>query len=307
MVAPPNMGMDTGMVPSTVAEPRSGGGSSALELALPVLRCPVCRGGLRLAESSARCEAGHSFDVARQGYLNLAAGRPLPKTGDTADMVAARDRFLGGGHYGPIEAGLAAVLRGAAVEANNHMVDLAGGTGHYLARLLDTLPAWHGVNVDISKFALRRAARSHDRVAAVAADAWGDLPFRDGAVGAILSVFGPRNIPEIQRILRPGGWFVVVTPTGEHLRELIEPLGLLRVDGRKQRRLDEQLTGFEPVTEARMVDYSAALAHDDIEQLVSMGPSARHLTPSDVVHRVGELPETQPVTISVRVAAYRCP
>ncbi|MBM0235827.1 23S rRNA methyltransferase, partial [Micromonospora sp. STR1_7] len=74
------------------------------------LRCPVC--GEPLAEATAgtaralRCPRRHSFDLARQGYVNLLAGR-APHVGDTAEMVAARADFLAAGHYDLISAALA--------------------------------------------------------------------------------------------------------------------------------------------------------------------------------------------------------
>lgn len=78
------------------------------------LRCPVC--GEPLAETTAgtaralRCPRRHSFDIARQGYVNLLAGR-APHTGDSAEMVAARADFLAAGHYDPVAAALAAKAR----------------------------------------------------------------------------------------------------------------------------------------------------------------------------------------------------
>ncbi|HYN93942.1 MAG TPA: 23S rRNA methyltransferase, partial [Pilimelia sp.] len=82
----------------------------------PYLRCPVCGGGLAAADGdqpprALRCPRGHSFDVARQGYVHLGAGRS-PHAGDTAAMVAARADFLAAGHYDFISAALA----GAAAE-----------------------------------------------------------------------------------------------------------------------------------------------------------------------------------------------
>ena len=64
------------------------------------------------------------------------------------------------------------------------VLDLGAGTGWYLARVLDRLPGRSGLALDLSRHALRRAARAHARIGAVAADAWGPLPVRDAAVGA---------------------------------------------------------------------------------------------------------------------------
>lgn len=226
-------------------------------------------------------------------------------TGDTAQMVTARENFLASGHYEPLGTALAELaqhLSGGAEQ--EYAVDLAGGTGYYLARALDVLPTWVGVSVDASKHALRAAARVHPRVAAIGADVWARLPFADAAAALVMSVFGPRNVSEIGRILRPGGIFVVVTPTRDHLRELVGTLGLLSVDDRKQLRLATKLKDFEQVTRPTTLTYAASMAHREIEQLVLMGPSARHLDQEELARRITGLPQPQPVTVSVQFAAY---
>src|SRR5690242_3287348 len=101
--------------------------------ALPYLRCPNCGQGLRRSERTLRCPRGHSFDMARQGYADLSAGR-LPHVGDTAEMVADRETFLTAGHYDFI----ADALAGAAKD-RGPVVEAGVGTGFYLARALDKL------------------------------------------------------------------------------------------------------------------------------------------------------------------------
>ncbi|HYP22333.1 MAG TPA: 23S rRNA methyltransferase, partial [Actinomycetota bacterium] len=128
------------------------------------LACVVCGGAVSAAGGSVRCEAGHSFDVARQGYVTLTAG-----AGDSAEMVAAREAFLGAGHYRPITEAVA-----RHVDPAGPVVDLGAGTGHHLAGVLAHEQA--GLALDSSKHALRRAARAHPRIGAVGADAWGPLP-----------------------------------------------------------------------------------------------------------------------------------
>src|SRR5688572_20694208 len=118
------------------------------------------------------------------------------------------------------------------------ILDLGAGTGWYLARVLERLPGRQGLALDLSKHALRRAARAHPRIGAVACDAWAPLPLRDGVAALVLSVFAPRDGAEIARVLRPGGALVVVTPTDRHLEPLVSKLGLLTVDERKEERID---------------------------------------------------------------------
>jgi 23S rRNA (guanine745-N1)-methyltransferase len=236
------------------------------------LRCPNCR--LPLAAPGPlvlRCGHGHSFDVARQGYVTLTTGR-TPHPGDTADMITARAAFLAAGHYDFIAYALAdAVPAGA-----EFVVDAGTGTGHYLARVLDALPTAAGLGLDVSKPALRRAARAHPRAAAALADLWRPLPLADASADVLLDVFAPRNGPEFRRVLRPGGVLLVVTPAADHLHELIAAHSLLTVDPAKADRLAASVgahfTAESTTTLRRSLTLSAAQAHT----LIAMTPSARH-------------------------------
>src|SRR2546430_3204026 len=66
------------------------------------LRCSICGDAVELADRSLRCPRRHSFDLARQGYVNLLHARVPAGTADTTEMVAARDQFLAAGHYAPL-------------------------------------------------------------------------------------------------------------------------------------------------------------------------------------------------------------
>jgi 23S rRNA (guanine745-N1)-methyltransferase len=273
--------------------------AGALKAVSGFLRCPVCRDGVAVHGGSLCCDRGHSFDVARQGYVNLTGGRPGPGTDDTAAMVAARERFLGHGHYRPIAVQLhdAAEASGAGL-----VVDLAGGTGYYLGTVLDGLPHTHGLCVDLSVPALRRAARAHPRAAAIAADVWRDLPIRDQAADLVLSVFGPRNPAEIARVLAPGGALVVVTPGPDHLRELREPVGMIGVDDRKAERLAE---AFGEQAREIVVKYQMCLDQGDATAAVLMGPSAHHVSAEEVSARVRALGDPLTVTADLRFRTFR--
>jgi 23S rRNA (guanine745-N1)-methyltransferase len=274
---------------------------AALDDVLPVLRCPACGAALERDAVVVRCAAGHSFDVARQGYLSLVAGGRRAPGGDTADMVAARERFLDAGHFQPLATALGDLLEHA-FDGQGAVVDLGAGTGWYLARVLDRFPDAAGLALDVSKPALRRAAAAHPRAAAVGCDAWCPLPLRDHAAGAVLNVFAPRNASEIARVLRPGGAALIVTPSADHLRELVGPLGLIRVDPDKQARLAAQLAvALEPV-EQREVRWRLRLDRVGARAAAAMGPSAFHVSPDELDERLEALPQRLDVTAAVTIA-----
>lgn len=270
------------------------------------LRCPVCAEPLgQVSPGSLACPRRHTFDLARQGYVNLLTGR-APHSGDTAEMVAARSDFLAAGHYDVISAALAQAATAVPLGAYPDLVvDAGAGTGRHLAAVLDARPEAVGLALDVSKPALRRAGRAHPRAGAALADTWQRLPLADGAVSVLLNVFAPRNGPEFRRVLRPDGALLVVTPAADHLTELVEVLGLLQVDPEKADRVTASLAGHltpGPVTEHRT---RLALTRNEVGILVGMGPSAHHTDSARLAERLAALPEPIEVTMAVDLAVHR--
>src|SRR5216683_808592 len=157
-----------------------------------LLTCPTCGSAFELREiqppaSALRCASGHSFDIARQGYVNLLPGGAKPGTADTAEMVEARHAFLSAGHFAPL-ARLIGDLAVSAAPAAGCVLDAGVGTGYYLRAVLDRRPAPDsaGLAMDISARALRRAARAHPRIGAVVWDVWQPFPVRSETVSLIL-------------------------------------------------------------------------------------------------------------------------
>lgn len=283
---------------------------------LDVLRCPLCDGPLAPPHgvptpfetlrgvTSLGCPAGHSFDIAKQGYLSLLTGNTHTANADSADMVAARTLFLKAGHYEP----LAHALAGTVAELcppDGTLMDAGAGTGYYLGAVLDALPEAVGLGLDASKFALRRAAGAHPRAGTATGDIWKPLPVASGAVDVVINVFAPRNGPEFQRVLRPDGALVVVTPTARHLAELPASLGMLSVDAAKEDRLHRTLSGHFRQERAEVVEREVAMTGQDVRDLILMGPSAHHLSLEDVHRSVASLDTPLPVTVSFLVSVYR--
>lgn len=272
---------------------------------LPLLRCPLCCCSLEAKATSVSCPSGHSFNVARQGYLSLLPGDARLGSADTAEMVAARERVLGAGHFDPLAEALAAeAARALDAGPDGAILDLGAGTGWYLTQVLERVPGRAGLALDLSKYALGRAARAHERAGAVAADAWRALPVRDAAVALAVSVFSPRNGAELARVLKPGGALIVVTPSDRHLIELVEALGLLSVDERKRERLSSQLDPHLRPAGASALEWSLELSRAQVRDVVSMGPSARHADPAALEGAIAALPERIPVTASVEISLH---
>jgi len=254
-----------------------------------------------VADNVVGCAAGHRFDVAKHGYLSLLGKGSRTDTGDSADMVAARAVFLGAGHYRPLADALAVEIDDGPV------LEVGAGTGYYLAAAVHRLADGHpesdvvGVALDASRYAARRAAGVHHAVGSIVADAWSRLPVRDAGIATVLSVFAPRDAAEIARVLAPGGRLVVATPEPDHLTEIRRAVGLLTVDEGKADRLVETFAGRLRSGRRVEVREMMHLGPTDIDALVRMGPTARHITPDALAAAVSGLPASTRVTLAASV------
>ncbi len=269
------------------------------------LQCPVCTRRLAPGPRSLICPRGHSFDVARQGYVTLQAPRQRSAAGDDGAMVTARAAVQEAGHFDPLTAALAGEANKVAGGESSAVLDVGAGTGHHLAELLGVLPRARGIALDASRDASRRAARAHRRIAAVRSDVWQQIPLGDATVDLALNVFAPRNGAELARILRPGGALIVVTPGPDHLHELAM-LHTVRVDPRKRERLRRQLLPALRASNARPISWTLELTGTEAEAILRMGPAARHLRP-DLERRLAGLPEPVLVTAAVELWTFNHP
>lgn len=257
-------------------------------------------------------ESGHSFDVAKQGYVTLAPGAGLKHKGDSSEMVSARETFLSLGHFAPFVEAVTGAVQDA-LDANElpetaepMLLEVGAGTGYYLAHTLDSIAEARGVGLDISPHAAKHLAKCHPRVGAVVADAWERLPLQDDSIDAVSVVFAPRNPAEFQRILRPGGEVIVLTPDLGHLDELREPLGILGVEEGKIERMYEQAAGYlEQAADPVDISYPMTLDRASIAAQVGMSPSARHLEKEELAERMAKLPEPMQVTAHARLDRLR--
>ena len=257
-------------------------------------------------------ESGHSFDVAKQGYVTLATGAGLKHKGDDMDMVNARETYLAMGHFAPFVEAVTGAVQDALDSASlaestpASLLEVGAGTGYYLAHTLDSIAEARGVGLDISPHAAKHLAKCHPRVGAVVADVWERLPIRDESVDAISVVFAPRNPAEFQRVLAPGGQVIVLTPGAGHLDELREPLGILGVEEGKVERMYEQAEGFlEQAADPVDISFPIELDKASVAAQVGMSPSARHISAGELAERMAALPPTLTVTARARLDRLR--
>lgn len=129
------------------------------------LACPLDGDPMHRQGQTWRCAAGHSFDIARQGYTHLlpVQHKRSRDPGDSKAMVAARQRFLNAGHYQPIaEAVSRLALAERPAEDTFCCLDAGCGEGYYLRQLAAASApdaALSLLGLDISKWAVLSAAK----------------------------------------------------------------------------------------------------------------------------------------------------
>jgi 23S rRNA (guanine745-N1)-methyltransferase len=176
-----------------------------------LFRCPVCGLALERDERAYRCGAGHSFDRAREGYVNLltAAQRRSREPGDSAEMIRGRRAFLDTGAYDRFAAALSSAV---AAHQPAAVLDAGCGEGSFTAGL----PGGRRAGLDVSKPGVRLAAKRDPEGEYAVASAFA-LPVADGAVDALVSNFGPVDAAEFARVVRPGGVVIAAHPGPRHL------------------------------------------------------------------------------------------
>ncbi len=187
--------------------------------------CPICRKALRLDGRSLRCEKGHTFDLARQGYVNLLRGGGTRHAhGDDRLMVEARHNFLSRGHYAPLSEKLSElVVRYAPSPCR--LLNAGCGEGYYTCRvsqaLADAKKSVRILGIDLSREALIAFSR-RDRSASLAVASIADIPVEENSVDLVLNLFAPQADQEFLRILSRGGHLFCVFPLEDHLMGLKE-------------------------------------------------------------------------------------
>ena len=213
-----------------------------------MLACPLCSAPLNAVDNGVVCPAGHRFDRARQGYLNLlpVQHKNSRDPGDNQAMVEARRDFLNAGHYAPVARRLAEL---AAERAPQRWVVIGCGEGYYTAQLAQALPAADGYALDISREAVKRACRRAPQLTWMVAS-MARIPLADASCQFLASVFSPLDWLEAKRLLSPSGGLMKVGPTSGHLMELRE-------------RLYDEVREYTDDKHLALVPEGMALAHSE--------------------------------------------
>jgi 23S rRNA (guanine745-N1)-methyltransferase len=238
-----------------------------------LLVCPACETTLEWNRKECRCANGHFFDLAKEGYANLLLShqRRSNHPGDDDKMIQARRRFFDSGAFDSLTNFLtdsAIINRQSAMS----ILDCGCGEGHFLGTLSESRGGQF-FGIDVSKEAIRCAAKRYKKVKWIVANGMRKLPFADHSLDVILSVLAPRNPEEFARILKPDGLLILGVPGPNHLIELRSRLAANAGDF--EEKADEAAAKCAPhfaETHRELLSYPQTLNAAQLADLIQMTP-----------------------------------
>ncbi|MDC4525797.1 methyltransferase domain-containing protein [Acinetobacter baumannii] len=238
------------------------------------LMCPVCRQRLELVSKTWRCEQGHSYDIAKQGYVNLhvVQHKHSKNPGDTPESVDARRAFLQGGYYQPLQQAVVHLLKQLKAKT---VLDIGCGEGYYTSAMQQVVEQCIGV--DIAKNAVQRAAKLNDKVTWVVGTG-ATLPVIDQSMDVCTSLFSPIPQTEILRVLKDDGYLIVVIPATNHLYAMREAL-FEQVNPHTPQKFVKQLQDLFELKEQQVIDAPLVLDQQALKNLIAMTPYAYKASP----------------------------
>lgn len=233
---------------------------------LPII-CPVCKETLPREGRTFRCANNHCFDCAKEGYLNLLLShqRKSKNPGDDNAMIQARRRFFDSGAYAELQQ---LIQKTTAGTPDAVRLDCGCGEGALSGDL-----SGHVIGIDISKDAVRHAAKRYKQATWLVANGMRDLPIADQSLDTILSVLAPRNDPEFARMLKTDGTLLLGVPGENHLIELRTLLDASASDfGEKADEAAQKCAYFFTETGRQTSVVKKTISAEQIADLIQMTP-----------------------------------
>ena len=186
------------------------------------LVCPICTKPLKRDDKRFVCEKNHSFDIARQGYVNLlpVQNKHSLNPGDTKDMLIARRSFLDSNKYMPVCSSVIDAVKKYSKAEEPVVLDVGCGEGYYTSLIKQSCGGTYA-GIDISKDGVKMACSRDRNILWLVATA-SSLPFESGSADVITAMFSLMQPEEYARVLEDGGCVIEVTAGNDHLRELKE-------------------------------------------------------------------------------------
>ncbi len=237
---------------------------------LQSLSCPICGDDFVTKDGGFGCRNNHSFDLARQGYLNLFMG--AQKSLYDKELFMARQEVFSAGIYDPLITQVAATIQ-KLDNKTPFVLDAGCGEGSFLAKLYGHLGQGSFMGIDISRDGIKLAVSHEEPIMWCVADL-ARLPLNPGKVDVVLNILSPANYGEFQRVLRPNGRVIKVLPSEDYLREI-----RLRLQGAVPYSNEEVLANLEEHMDIQgrtSVHYKVPVTPGLWRAMVAMTPLTQH-------------------------------
>ena len=253
------------------------------------LRCPYCHERMEVkALKSLVCINNHTFDFAKQGYVNMLKKAVNTQYDDA--LFDARQRIISEAElYAPVHDRIAEIIMDRTPE-ESLLFDAGSGEGSHLNMIQNKIGSetLTGIGLDISKEGVLMAAKNYDGQVWIVGDL-ANPPFADGSCRFILNFLSPANYSEFKRILTDDGIIIKVIPGTNYLKELRTELFSNTEESEYENNdtLDLLKRNVTVVSEER-ITYSRSLDADSLKDLISMSPLGWHADEEQVKAFAGE-------------------
>ena len=265
-----------------------------------VFRCPVCQESLRCDGDRLICSGGHSFDIAKHGYVNLAAGTKGSAEHYDKASFQKRQQILNAGYYSHILEALASII--SELPDVVTVLDAGCGEGFYARELARYLGDKQLIAFDISRDSIQLASKCDpDGLVQWFVGDSARLPIRSHSINCILDIFAPANYGEFRRAMTRSGWIVKVIPGNGHLKEFraLAKDHLLHQDYSNQQVIDYFAQHFQLV-DRRLVSQTFTMPLSDRQIFADMTPLLFHIDRSEI-----DLAQTETLTVEGEILIGR--
>ncbi|WP_234969309.1 putative RNA methyltransferase [Bacillus massilinigeriensis] len=244
-----------------------------------IFACPICKSSMKVIDfKSLICSNNHTFDFAKQGYLNFAT-----HTGNTKyskGLFEARRKLITeGAFYKPLSHAIAKIINERFFKSNEiiFLLDTGCGEGSPLSKICDIIrtdfsESIVGIGIDISKEGIMAASKNYPNKIWTVADL-ANTPFKNKQFDVILNILSPSNYTEFKRLLKRDGIVIKIVPQSGYLKELREHL-FLKQEKQNYSNLEtvERFKESFQFVESSRLNYVINLNKTSIEWLVQMTP-----------------------------------
>lgn len=240
--------------------------------------CPLCQSPFTQINNTQVCENNHHFDIAKEGYLNLlpVQSKSSKNPGDNQEMMIARRAFLNTSGYLPLAEKVAQISQQYLSECTaTTILDLGCGEGYYTDIIKKALPDSHVCGIDISKVAIRYAAKRYKEIDFCVASAY-QVPLADESLDLMIRIYAPSKAQELLRLIKQKCYLITVTPAPRHLYQLREVI-YEHVNEHKEE--NEAVVGFSKIEQINLSYELKITQSQQLKDLINMTPFAWKFTP----------------------------